>query len=173
MKGFLIKDISDSYFDVEVAVRCWERKCRSYYKWDKGLKIFLAFVATMTVGGWLASLATSLVLWIKVLWQVSSIISMGAAIILPASDLTKKIYIAARLREKWSEIASLYHTLWVDIPEMYLDEVRTEYKDIRKTANLASVDEIGIPKIKEELNRECRKEVLKSWGITDRSKNNV
>lgn len=153
------KAIWRSMLDADMNARYWKCLASRYYKRDKGLKIFLAVMASGTVAGW--------GLWESspCLWKTLSSFSAIVAISLPILNYQKNIEQMSFLSGKWGELRIEYEDLWLQVQnEPEPQALERAYKRFRKIESGLQEKETKLPDDK-KLLMDCFNSVKKSRGL--------
>jgi hypothetical protein len=149
-----------SMLDADMNARYWKYLVVRYSARDKGLKIFLAIMASGTVAGW--------GLWEAVpwLWKSLSSISAIVAISLPILNYQKSIDQMSTLAGKWGELRIEYEDLWLQVRN-HQDSQTLEraYKKFRKIEASLQEKETKLPDDKALLWK-CFEEVKKTRKLS-------
>ncbi len=148
-----------SMLDADMNARYWKYLVSRYSRRDKGLKIFLAIMASGTVAGW--------GLWESLPWLWKSL-SSGAAIVaiaLPILNYQKSIEQMSTLAGKWGELRIEYEDLWLQIKsDKEASSMERTYKKYRKIESSLQQKEAKLPDDK-KLIKKCFDEVIKTRGL--------
>ena len=153
------KAIWNSMLDADMNARYWKYLVRRYLARDKGLKIFLAIMASGTVAGW--------GVWESFPWLWKSL-SAGAAIVailLPILNFQKSIEQMSYLAGKWGELRIEYEDLWLQVKHDKKEvNEHTYYKRYRKIVSSLQEKEIKLPEDKKLLWK-CFNEVIETRNL--------
>jgi len=145
--------------DADMNAKYWKYLVKRYSARDKGLKIFLAIMASGTVASW--------GLWESIPWLWKTLSSSAAivAIAQPVLNYQKNIEQMSTLAGKWGELRIEYEDLWLQIKNNNdSSELERTYKNHRKIESSLQSKETKLPDDK-KLLRKCFDEVIKSRGL--------
>jgi|GEM_PF-2093246 len=163
--GEIRKKVWFGLLDADMNYRYFEHLASRYYHLDLYSKVFLAFMASGAVGGWIIWQDPAAYPYGVLTWKILSSASAVLSVVMPIINVAKKLEAASRLKGEWNDVVREYDVLWLRVEGISQQKAIEEVARIgHMESELAAVEAI-LPTNDRKLTRRCQNEVKQARGL--------